>query len=313
MTDGRSDRLSVQLMATSTLDPDLLVTLLAVARAGSISAAARDLRLSQPAVTARVRRLEESVRAPLLVRSARGVEPTPAGAALVERARELERLLENALDDVAVHDTSLGPLHVAASTTIAAHVLPTVLARFRSAHPDARVELEVGNTREVVDDVRAGRVPLGLVEGTASAAGVRLEPWLDDELVPVVAPDAPFEVRTLADLAQVPILWREPGSGTRAVVARALRRAGVRTRPRAFDPVLGTSSAIAGAAAAGLGVAFLSRWALRPHVAMGALRPLSGLELDVRRTFQWALPSGALTGSAARFFRMATRHPPVPA
>lgn len=300
-------------MANSPLDPDLLTTLLAVARAGSISAAARDLRLSQPAVTARVRRLEEAVRSPLFVRSARGVDPTPAGRALVERGRQLERLLESALDDVAAHDTALGPLHLFASTTIAGYVLPTVLARYRAAHETSRIELEVGNTREVVEAVRDGRAPLGLVEGTASAAGVRLEKWLDDELVPVTAPDAPFHVRSLDDLVDVPILWREAGSGTRAVAARALRRAGVRSKPRASDVVLGTSTAVAGAAAAGVGLAFLSRWSLRPYLERGALRPVPGLALDMRRTFQWALPAGALTGSAARFHRLATRHPPVPA
>jgi len=301
-------------MASPTpIDPDLLLTLLAVARSGSISGAARDLSLSQPAVTARVRRLEEACRAPLLVRSVQGVAPTPAGTALVERARELERLLEGALDDVAAHDTALGPLHLFASTTIAGFVLPTVLARFRAAHESSRVEVEVGNTREVVDAVRDGRAPLGLVEGTASAAGVRLEKWLDDELVRVTAPDAPFAVRSLDDLDRTPILWRESGSGTRAVAARALRRAGVRSKPRASDAVLGTSTAIAGAAAAGLGLAFLSRWTLRPYLERGALRPVPGLALDMRRTFQWALPAGALTGSAARFHRLATRHPPVPA
>ncbi|QDU83432.1 HTH-type transcriptional regulator CysL [Planctomycetes bacterium Pla163] len=294
------------------LDPDLLTTFLAVVRAGSISGAARDLDLSQPAVTARIRRLEDGVRAPLLVRSVRGVTPTPAGEMLAERARELERLLERALDDVAAHDTALGALHIAASTTVAAHVLPSVLARFRALYRDIPVALDVGNTEEVVDAVREGRVPLGLVEGTARAAGVRLESWLDDELVPVVAPDAPFDVSTLAALTEAPILWRESGSGTRAVVARALQKAGVRRRPRATDPVIGTSSAIAGAAAAGMGVAFLSRWALRGWLESGRLRPVPGLDLAIRRTFQWALPAGALTGSAARFHRMATQNPPVP-
>ena len=120
-------------------------------------------------------------------------------------------------------------------------------------------------------------------------------------------------MRTLEDLAEVPILWRESGSGTRAVMSRALRRASVRTKPSANDVVIGTSTAISGAAAAGMGVAFLSRWSLRPYLERGVLRELPGLSLDMRRTFQWALPAGALTGSAARFHRLATRQPPVPA
>jgi len=294
------------------LDPDLLATFLAVVTEGRISAAARAVHLSQPAVTARVRKLEEAVGTALLVRSVRGVEPTPAGRKLAERARQVQRLLEEALDEVGDEEHALGDLVLAASTTIAAHVLPAVLARFRARHPDVPIELEIGNTKEVVEAVRSGARPLGLVEGTARAVGVRLVPWLDDELVPVVGVDAPFVVRKDADLANVPILWRESGSGTRAVVAEALKRAGLRRGPARLDPVLGTSSAIANAAAAGLGVAFLSRWALAPLLAAGRLRTLPGLALSIRRTFQWALPAGALSGSAARFHRMATQSPPLP-
>lgn len=296
------------------LDPDLLATFLAVVQHGRISAAARAIHLSQPAVTARVRRLEQQVGAPLLVRSVRGVEPTPAGQRLAARAAEVQRLLAAALDDVGADDDQApGPLALVASTTIAAYVLPPVLARFRARHPEIPIELEVGNTDAVLAAVRSGAKPLGLVEGTSRAIGVRLEKWLDDELVAVMAPDAPFVVRRDADLATVPLLWREPGSGTRAVVAQALRRAGIRRRPLPLDPVLGTSSAIANAAATGMGVAFLSRFALAPFIASGRLRPIPGLSLSIRRTFQWALPAGALAGAAARFHRLATQQPPQPA
>lgn len=294
------------------LDPDLLSTFLAVVQGGSISAASRAVHLSQPAVTARIARLEASVGAALLVRSVRGVTPTPAGLRLAERARALERLLAEALDEVGDDDNAVGALSLAASTTIAEHVLPALLARFRQRHPQASIELHVGNTHDIVEAVRAGAQPLGLVEGTARAAGVRLVPWLDDELVAVVGVDAPFSVKRDSDLAQVPILWREAGSGTRAVVAAALRRAGVRTRPLPHDPVLGASTSIANAAAAGLGVAFLSRWALAPLVASGRVRTLSGLSFSIRRKFQWALPAGSLTGAAARFHRLAIQQPPAP-
>ncbi len=294
------------------LDPDLLATFLAVVRHGRISAAARAIHLSQPAVTARMRRLEQQVGVPLLCRSVRGVEPTTAGLRLAERAQEIERLLATALSEAAVEERAGGPLALAASTTIAAHVLPPLLQRFRQRHAEVAIDVAVGNTETVIAAVRSGARPLGLVEGTARAVGVRLEPWLDDELVAVMAPDAPFTVRRDADLRHVPLLWREEGSGTRAVVAQALRRAGLRTRPLPIDPVLGTSSSIAQAAAAGLGIAFLSRYALGPLLAGGRLRAIPGLALTVRRTFQWALPAGALTGTAARFHRLAIQHPPLP-
>ncbi len=260
-----------------------------------------------------MRKLEQAVGVPLLVRSVRGVSPTPAGERLAARARELQDLLDEITGDVTSDDeVAAGPLQLAASTTIAAHVVPGALARFRARYPSVEIEMKVGNTAEIVDAVRSGRFPLGLVEGTRRAAGVKLAPWLDDALVPVVGTSSEWRVRRTEDLAEVPILWREHGSGTRAVVARALRAAGVRGAPTGLDVVLGTSSAIASAAAAGMGVAFLSRWALGTELASGRLKPIPGLDLTITRTFQWALPAGALTGSAARFHALATQNPPLP-
>jgi DNA-binding transcriptional LysR family regulator len=156
--------------------------------------------------------------------------------------------------------------------------------------------------------VRAGRVPLGLVEVHARAQGVRLEPFCDDEVVAIVGRDAPFRVEAAHDLDQVPILWREAGAGTRAVVERALRRAGiVRRKARRLDIELGSTEAVICGAMAGLGVAFVSRCSLRMHLASGLVRIVAASELTVRRTFRWTLPAGALSGTAARFHDYAQR------
>ena len=276
--------------------------------AGRISSAARALHLSQPAVTAQIRKLEEALGAPLFLRSVRGVTPTEAGARLSGYARSIRRLLDEAAGEVAGVDDRSGPLVVAASTTIAAHVLPPLLAQFRAVHREVPLRVHVANTEEVIDEVRAGRIPLGLVEGHARASGIRLEPFQDDEIVPIVGRDAPFRVQRTRDLDAVPILWREAGSGTRAVVERALGKAGLRRRSaRHLDIELGSTEAIVGGAVAGLGVAFVSRRSVRAHLAAGLVRIVPALDLVVSRTLHWALPAGALTGTAARFHALATR------
>jgi len=295
-----------------TLDPGLLPTFLDVLRHGGIGAAARATFLSQPAVTARIRRLEETFGVALLVRSRAGVTATPAGERLAVYAREVQRLLDEAEREVPSADVHLGRLDLIASTTIAAYVLPDVLARFRQRHPTVPIHLAIGNTDEVIAALRTGAAPLGLVEGHARASGVKLTPWVNDELVPVVGGDAPWRPRSAADLATVPLLWREPGSGTRAVITRALSRAGARKRPSEQDLVLASTEAIIGAAAAGLGLAFLSRWVLGPHLATGRLRIVPALDFAPRRTFHWALPAGRPGGAAGRFFDLANALPPSP-
>ncbi len=288
------------------IDFTLLPTFLAVFEAGRISAAAKAVHLSQPAVTAQVRRLEEGLGTPLFTRSVRGVAPTPAAVRLAEHARALQRQLDQAIVDVAGERVATGPLVVGASTTVAAHVLPPLLAAFRSKHPRVAVRVRVGNTEEVLEDLRAERVPLGIVEGHARASGVRLEPLVDDEIVPVIGAAPKFVVRGLRDLDVVPLLWREAGSGTRAVVERALAKAGLgRRTARALDLELGSTEAILGGAAAGLGVGFVSRWSARAHLAAGEVRVVPGFDLVLRRTMRWALPPGAPSGQAGAFYDVA--------
>jgi len=160
--------------------------------------------------------------------------------------------------------------------------------------------------------VRSGRLPLGMVEGLASAPGLSLQRFLRDELVPVRAARAPraiAAVRTAADLAEVPILWREPGSGTRAVVERALRRA--RRGPRESDLVVGATESIKSCVLLGLGVGFLSRWSIQRELANGTLQVIPIPQLAIPRAFSWALPPGGATGQAAAFLRFAIAHPPA--
>ncbi|NMO17470.1 LysR family transcriptional regulator [Pyxidicoccus fallax] len=297
------------------LDPRRLETFRVVAMTGQVSAASRLLHLSQPAVTAQVRQLERECGRPLLVRTARGVRLNEAGRVLLEYAQRHHRLLDEAALAVAGEETLRGELALAASTTVASYVVPDLLASFVREHRDVQVRLEVGNTEQVLAWVGEGRVPLGLVEGHARASRIRLEHYLDDELVPVVAERAPVEllrVRSAELLRTVPILWREPGSGTRAVLERALKRAGVRPRGlQAADMQLGGTEAIKGAVAAGLGVGFLSRWSIQGELASGRFRLLPLPELHVARAFSWVLPVDAPSGVAGGFLRHARATPPI--
>ena len=286
-----------------------------VATTGQVSAASRLLHLSQPAVTAQVRQLERECGQPLLVRTARGVRVNEAGRVLLDYAQRLHLLLEEASVAVAGEESSGGELVLAASTTVASFVVPELLGSFLKSHRGVQVRLEVGNTEQVLAWVGEARVPLGLVEGHARAARIRLERYLDDELVPVVgarAPDEVRRVRTAEDLRAVPLLWRETGSGTRAVLERALRKAGVRKGPQEGDLQLGSTEAIKGAVAAGLGVGFLSQWSLQDELASGRLRLLPLPDLRVRRAFSWVLPVDAPSGLAGRFLRHARASPPNP-
>ena len=298
----------------SQINPTLLHTFLEVAEQGGVLPASRRIHLSQPAVTARIRQLEEALGVQLFLRSAKGMEMTSAARRLCVHARRIRELLREAARDVS-GTKAREALSIAASTTIAAHVLPRLLARFQQIHPVAGIELSVGNTEEVLAQVRDGRVPLGLVEGKGKAQAVRLMPLLVDEILPVYAPgtgDANLlsqvgKVRSAADLVRLPIVWREAGSGTRHVVEDALVKAGVRRGDLAVRFAIGETEAIKHAVLAGLGVAFLSRCSIVHELASGTLAPIPVERFAIRRTFCWALPGGGLSGTAAEFHSFAVR------
>lgn len=291
------------------IDPRRLETFRAVAQCGRISVAARRLHLSQPAVTAQVRQLEEECGTPLLIRSHRGVALTDAGHRLLEYANQMDRLLDEAAASISGERPG-AELVLAASQTTAAYVVPRLVAAFRRDHPEVSVRVEVGNTTQVLDWLSDGTVPLGTVEGLSRAPRTRLEPFLQDELLPVVASDAPaafLRVECAEDLARVPVIWREVGSGSRAVVERALQLAGARRPPHPGDLALGSNDAVRTAVTLGLGVAFLSKWTIQGELSTGRLRPLELLDLRIQRSFAWAIPAGTVGGVAGAFLAASRR------
>lgn len=295
------------------LDPRKLQTFRVVAQAGRISTASKLLHLSQPAVTAQIKALEEECGRPLLTRSARGVLPNEWGRRLLDAANQIHTILEETTVGLVDDEHTSGELVLAASQTTSAYLVPPLLAGFRALHPSVRFRVEVGNTAQVIDWIAEGRVPLGTVEGLSRASRVRLEHYLPDELVAVASELAPalHGVSRATDLHDVPLILREPGSGSRDVVDRALRRALGQRRIHAHDLQLGSNQAVKGAAMAGLGIAFLSRWGVQLEVAAGRLRVLPIADLRITRSFAWALPSVEVAGIAGQFLRWARRNPPV--
>jgi DNA-binding transcriptional LysR family regulator len=301
------------------IDSRRLETFRAVALCGQVSEASRRLNLSQPAVTAQIRQLEEAAGHALFLRHATGMRLTAEGMVLLDLAQRMHSLLEEAEGQMTGAALATDPLLLGCSTTLAAYVFPGVFGAFLEQQGPRAVRLEVGNTDQVLGWVREGRVPLGAVEGLSRAPGLRLEPFMEDELFPVrlahpadpgkprVGLQALAAVHSLADLAGVPILWREPGSGTRVVIERALAKAHPGLGPRPTDLILGHTEAIKGAVLAGLGIGFLSSWSIRAELRSGTLEVLNLPGLRIHRTFSWVHSAGSLPAPAESFRRFANR------
>jgi len=277
------------------------------------SEAARRLHLSQPAVTGHIRRLEANLETTLFIRSARGVTLTPLGARLRERLYHVFTELERVLGELDLSREVTGIVTLAASTTLARYFVPRIFLRFHQFYPAAALNLVMGNTEQVLDHLREHRVGIGMVEGHQHSPGVRLEEFLPDEIVPVCAtriPDTRLRraiegVKSARDFEALPVIWREPGAGTRRVVESALTEGGV--NPKNLDQrfAIGSPEAIKSLVIAGLGVAFFSCWEIQHEIAIGLMRPVEIPGLQIRRMFSWALPSGELAGIAGTFYQFA--------
>jgi DNA-binding transcriptional LysR family regulator len=293
--------------------PILLQTFFVVAEVGQISEAARRLHLSQPAVTGHIRKLEANLETTLFIRSAKGVTLTPRGAQLRERLRHVFAELERILRDLDLNREVTEIVSLAASTTLARYFVPRIFLRFHQYHPAAALNLIMGNTEQVLDHLREHRVGLGLVEGHQHSPGVRLEEFIPDEIVAACAPRisdpklrrAIEGVNSARDLETLPLIWREPGAGTRRVVEIALKDSGVNLKKLDQRFALGSPEAIKSLVIAGLGVGFFSCWEIQHELAMGLVRILEIPGLRIQRMFSWALPSGELGGVAGEFYQFA--------
>ena len=286
------------------LQAEHLLTFARVARLGSVSAAAAEMGVTQPAVSAQLRLLVGAVGEPLFARHRHGVRLTAAGEGLLPHAEAVVRALDGAgAYAEELRGVAAGRLAIAATGTPAAHVLPPMLGAFHTRHPRIELSLRSGNSDQVLAMVGRGEVELGLVEGPLESLppGLEAEPLMRDRLVLAVPRDHPLagrEVRPV-DLDALPLIWRERGSGTREVAQRALRQAGIRIRE---GLELMGAEAIREAVVSGLGVAFLSHLTVARDVMAGHLAEarvdLPGLTRDlalVRR------PDEVLSRAAKRF------------
>jgi DNA-binding transcriptional LysR family regulator len=264
-----------------------LEVFLAVARAGSFRRAAERVHLSQPALSQHVGELERGLGARLFERRGRSIALTEAGRILEDHALRLFATLASAQEAIAdLAGGARGSLVVGASTTPGLYLMPALIGAFEREQPGVSVDLRIANSRVIEEQVRANELDLGVVGGHGLGPGEEcLAAGMLDALVLIVAPGHAWTRRGRLDasaLARERLLMREDGSATRQVTERALQQAEVKIG-RVL--VLGHTEAIKQAVIAGLGVAFVSIYAVRGELETGRLARVRVRGLDIHRHF----------------------------
>ena len=277
--------------------PDLesLQLLVLVQQRGSLTAAAAEMGTSQPSTSKRLRALERRLGLSLVSRTPQGSALTPAGTLVCGWAARVLAEVATLVDGAeALRRSREAELTIAASLTVAEHLLPGWIGDVRRGHPELHIGLQVLNSARVCELVAQGAVDIGFIESPGALPGLDGRTVATDRLVLVVAPGHRWARRRRPvgpdELVSTPLVTRESGSGTRETADRAMVASGAPPARPVME--LGSSTAVRSAVAAGAGPALISELVVATDLASGALVEVETTGMDLRRTLRAVWRSG---------------------
>src|SRR5437867_81537 len=271
------------------MDLRLLEIFCAVYEEGGFSKAGSRLHLTQPTISGHIKSLEEYFGTPLFDRLGRIIQPTAAGELLYEQSRFIQERKKSITERMSKFLNGLeGKLHIGASTIPGEYLLPPIIGRFHKAYPKVEISMAVSDTQSVLRDVERRRVELGFAGARLEDGDLQFEKFASDRLILVVPNNktwAGINSISLKELLEVPLVVREPGSGTRAIFERKLLE--LRHTLGEFNIVaqLGSTAAIKQGVTANVGISITSSVAVQHETSCGLMkevkiREIKSLERD---------------------------------
>jgi len=202
-----------------------------VAKRLNFTKAAAELFITQPAVTKHIHELENQLKTKLFDRNGSRIKLTRAGEILLQHSEQIFEIYRNLEFEInSLSQRQSGKLRLGASTTAAQYILPPILAAFHKKFHNLEITLTIKNTEEIEQALQNKEIDLGVIEGYSKNAAIKYTEFLKDEIVLVAAIKNPLVKAAVIKpekLKQIPLLLREPGSGTLEVIAHALREIGI--------------------------------------------------------------------------------------
>lgn len=272
------------------MDFKQLETFVAIAKYKSYSKAADHLFLTQPTLSSHIINLEKELKTTLLNRSSKQISLTPAGELLYSYAVELLSLKENAqykLDEY--RGTFVGQVEIAASTIPERYILPDLLVAFHEEYPEVVITMTHLPSEKIIEGILTEEHNLGIVGSRSTHNHLSFHPLVEDELV-LITPAAKAYEHLLkhpdwSDLASLPYLFREHGSGTRKEFEAALKKSKHQMKELNIIGYIENTEVIKAFVAKGMGVSILSRMAVEKEVAEGLIYAIPLPELEMERQF----------------------------
>lgn len=279
-----------------------LKVFLTVARRLNFTRAAEELFISQPAVTNNIKELENRFNLILFDRSGSKIILSPAGKILLKHTEDIQEIYRQIEFDLNQFNEVLrGVLHIGSSTSITYYVLPPLLARFHAIHQEVKVELLSGNSEQIEQALLDKRIEIGIIEGQPKRREIRYKTFLKDEIVLVCSKNSPLSAKekiNAEDLKKIPLLLREPGSGTLEVIAEALKQQGISLADLKLEMQLGSTEAIKSYLQHSDCMGFVSLHTISKELQDDKLKIIEIKNLPINRSFYFITPQGPVGGLA---------------
>lgn len=279
-----------------------LQTFLTVCETLNYTRAAKELGLTQPAVSRHIRSLEVEYGVPLFVHKNKRISLSPAGTLLMRHARTIRsdgELLRQQLKDT---NAQVQELHMGTTKTIADFVIGRPIVRFLRENPDLRLHLSVSNTTELLERIRQGTLDVALVEGHFDSGEFDFCRYSTEKFIAVASAKHAFahEPLNLREVLNEPLLIREPGSGTRDILEKNLAAAELNIGDFRRCVEIGSMHIILQLLEADMGISFMYRAAAAEALSQGSLRQLRLCDFRVKHDFSFVWNKGSLFADTFR-------------
>ncbi len=261
----------------------------AVVENKSFSKASEAINLSQPTVSSHIKELEDYFKCRLLDRLGKITEPTKAGEILYQHAKKMLSLKDET--KTAMYDflgKAKGSLFLGGSTIPSGYILPKIIGPFSKKYPDIHIELFAGDTAQIIEEIKKGKIEVGIVGAKTEDPLIIQEEFVADEMRLIIPFDHKWAKKTAAgfpELINEPFIAREKGSGTWQSILKSMARAGFDPKTLNTTVTMGNTVSVIQGILHHVGISILSTIAIQDEIDKGRLKALSVKGLDMNRFF----------------------------
>lgn len=267
-----------------------------VAKRLNFTKAANELNITQPAVTKHIKEIELNLNIKLFERNGTKIKLTKAGEILLKYTEEIFSVYQKMEFEIGqLQEKQKGTLRLGASTTIAQYVLPPILAEFRKRFPEIQLSLVIQNSEKIEDLLANHKIDVGLIEAQIKNRTFHYFPFMKDEIVLVSRQNHSISTKNnikLDDLKHIPLVFREPGSGTLETIDLALKSKNIKLNELNIEIQLGSTESIKSYILHSDALAFLSIQSILQELKNQTLNIIDVKNLVIERNFNFIIPEG---------------------